>query len=149
MSALEEAAVSAPRPSPALQRALIRIDREFGAAAIHRTFKDKMRRVLRAGVDHEARARYGTWAQTIADRRLDLAGAAIVTARAYAMERERHRTAALLWGARPPRLDLIIFHEMAVALRFLRRHHPRTMAELLTAFGCAVPIATRSDAALA
>ena len=149
MAALDEAALSAPCPSPALERALSRIDREFGAAAIHRTFKDKMRRVLRAGVDHEARARYGLWAQTIADRRLDLAGASIIMARAYAAERARHCKAAMLWGARPPRLDLIILHEMAVALRFLRRYHPRTMADLLAAFGCAAPIVARRDKALA
>jgi hypothetical protein len=120
--------------SPALQRALDRIGEEFGAAGTHRTFKAKMRRVLREGVDREARARYGAWAQWLADRRLDLHGAAIVTTRAYRKEYERHHRAALLWGKRPPRLDLIIFQEMAVALRFLRRHAPQRWPELLRAF---------------
>ena len=31
---------------------------------------------------------------------------------------------------------------MAVALRYLRRYRPRPMAELLAAFGCAVPVAS-------
>lgn len=142
MSVVEMPTVPALRPaSPALQCALDGIDREFGSAAIHRTFKARMRRVLREGVDHEARARYGRWAQTIADRRLDLAGACIVTARAYAAERERHHKAALLWGARPPRLDLVIFKEMAVGLRVLRRYQPAGLPQLLAAFGCAPPVA--------
>ena len=137
MSGVEMPMAPALRPaSPALQRALDGIDREFGSAAIHRMFKAKMRRVFAEGADHEARARYGRWAQTIADRRLDLAGACIVTARAYAGEREKHHRAAMLWGARPPRLDLIIFKEMAVGLRFLRRHQPSCLAQLLEAFGC-------------
>jgi hypothetical protein len=117
--------------SPALAWALARIARAF--ANPDGGNKRRARDAFCLGATHPAtRARYGVWADTLCDRRLDLAGAIIVLERAYGQERARHQQSRRTWGSSiRPRLELMILGELRLIGRWLRRHAPGRFPDIL------------------
>jgi hypothetical protein len=130
-----------PSPaSPALEHALARIARAF--ANSQGGTKRRARDAFALGPAHPAtRARYGAWAATIRDHRLDLAGALVVLERAWQAERVRHAHSRNVWGTSiRPRLALMILGELRLIARWLRRHRtadrfPALIASLAAPIG--------------
>jgi hypothetical protein len=109
----------------ALQATLDRIGLAF--ANRNGRAKGMAKTALRIGPAHPAaRARYGDWAERIADRRLDLEGALIVLDHALRCERSRHRFIRLP-------LDTEIIKEARMLARWLRRHRPHAWPYVLGA----------------
>lgn len=100
----------APRPSPAMDRAMAEIRHAFGFPAV--MFKQSVRRFIRRGAGHPAnRARYGArarmfvgWSTVEADAWL---------ACRYASEQRR-------WRSNDARLALMLLRELRLIVRFMR-----------------------------
>ena len=109
----------APPPSPAMQRAFDRMDREFGPWAVIDRFKRDCRQAMRRGLDDPAViARFGARVDLLGVR--DIASAIIVVERWYRDERKAFQVASAM--GRGVRLPLMVLAELRLILRFMRRY---------------------------
>lgn len=110
-----------PRHSPALQRALDSIEREFSAAAEIDDFKNHVRSLIHDGTGNPAlRARYGIRLQDLLGYTID---AACFTVDRWYREHleELKRWRDVPYAPQPPRLTLEILRELRLILRLIRQ----------------------------
>lgn len=104
--------------SPAMAAALDRIEREFGDAAVHRNFKNNVRRLFALGADSRAvHARFGARAYLLRHRPLDSACQLVGI---WVRQETASFAVACAYG-RGSRLSLTILDELALILRWMRR----------------------------
>ena len=104
-------------PRPAFAATLAAIDRQFGEAAIYRSFKARVRFALRHGAGHPAvRARYA--GRGLGMRGFTLDRAILYVERWYRDERKAFQVASAY--GRGTRLSVVILEELRLLLRWLR-----------------------------
>lgn len=119
--------------SPALDAALKRIDQEFGPAAFHRSRKRRARRLISGGPsDHENRLRYGWLADVAIGGGIDLDGALRVLGACHRTNKRLSRPVRL-WGDSLRMLNADGIFQLRLMLRWLRRHEPCRLPEILDA----------------
>jgi hypothetical protein len=120
--------------SPAVAAALATVRRAFSNP--NGRVRERARDAIRAGAHaNQNRARYGDLARRMRDQRLDLDDAVAALDHAYAVEKFAHERSAARWGGTScrPRTDLLIVAEARLVCRFLRRHAPSSLADILPA----------------